>query len=219
MAAETFFDIKPTENSIKTEDFELSVLVNGKPRDIFMLNNMANIVPEVGEEFEVKFSNFGDKEVMTSLIIDGVEVLGRGWTSIVSSKGDYTFKGFSQDDNQIASFAFAPLDKEAGPFTSKDKNVTPDPRIGLITCNVYNCVCIGPKNTHEYYATKHPVVNKDNTIISKNKKKANVITATGQTYKDHSIISKERYEKKGIIMYFGNSIQCHRRTHSNSRIR
>jgi len=197
MAASSFFETKAGQNCIKAEDFELSVLVNDQPRDIFVLNNIPNIVPEVGEEFQVKFTNNSDKAVMANLMIDGVEVLGKGWNAIVSPTADYTFKGFSRDDNRVAAFLFAPLDKEAGPYTSKDANTVPDSRIGLISCHVYDCICVGTRDSFSY--TAQPVVNKNNQAVSKNKKKANVITGSGTVYKDHTSVSKEQYQKQGMI--------------------
>lgn len=96
---------------MRSDEFELSVEVNGSPLEIFMLNGMPNVVPQVGEEFVVKFSNNSDKELLVSLSIDGVEVLGKGWDAIVGPNRDYTFKGFSRDDSRIAAFAFADLAK------------------------------------------------------------------------------------------------------------
>jgi len=197
MAASSFFDTKITENSVKSEDFELVVYVDGKPRDVFMLNNSANIVPVIGEEFEVKFLNNRGKDVLVQLFVDGVNVLGDGWDAIVKASSDYTFKGFSKDENRIAAFAFAPLDKEAGPITP-NSTTTPDPSIGLISCIIYDCECTGLISS-SYSSVTQPNVIKDNQSISKNKKKANVITTTGTILKDYSGVTKYNYVKKGTI--------------------
>jgi len=186
---------------VKNEEgtFEMFVVVNGKTKEVFSLNSQANIVPDVGEEFEVKVVNNSSKDVMCGLTIDGVEVLGDGWSAIIPANKDYTFAGFSKDDNRTQAFLFAPLAKESTANTSSPSFV-PDPSIGLISCTFFACENMGPRESSEFtYYSQSPNVQKSTTNVSKDKKKNYVITGGGQITRGGVSLSKNRYRKGDFL--------------------
>mmetsp|Transcript_15080 Transcript_15080/g.21053 ORF Transcript_15080/g.21053 Transcript_15080/m.21053 type:complete len:233 (+) Transcript_15080:39-737(+) len=187
------------EQGIQVEDFELVVLVDGKPREIYMLNNMANIVPEVGAEYTVRIYNHSPKDIMCNLTVDGVESLG-GWDVIVHAHDYYEFRGFSKGNGITSAFQFAPLQKKKGSSSADTSfNTTPDYRIGLLTCNVFECENLGLRENENTSFSYSPGVKKDMTKGVNDKKKCDVITGEGRQYKDHLTLSKFRYSRKGQV--------------------
>eukprot|EP01118_Nematostelium_gracile_P005398 TRINITY_DN170_c0_g1_i1.p2 TRINITY_DN170_c0_g1~~TRINITY_DN170_c0_g1_i1.p2 ORF type:complete len:227 (+),score=81.99 TRINITY_DN170_c0_g1_i1:146-826(+) len=193
-----FLENKAGLHSVDAGDFHMSIEVENEPMEIFVLNDYPNVVPKVGSEFAVRFQNDGDEDVLVNLSIDGTSVLGEGWDSIVKAKGELLSRGYSKGNGKCAAFLFAKLDKEAGPYTPQDAKRMPDSRVGLIACKVFACRKGGViPNVSALGNT--PNVVKDNTQISKNKKKANVIAGTGHEFRDQSGISKVAYEKLEMI--------------------
>jgi len=173
------------QTSIQDEDLELYILVDGEPQDIYNLNNTPNVVPKVGCEYQVKLVNNRSHTVMSSLYVDGIDVMGGG-KMILDQYEDFTWSGFSKDDSKISAFTFAKLQtKEENKKTLK----IPDYNIGLISCRVYKCEDLGPlpsSNKRKSCVSEE----KDMTQGVNDKKKSNVVTGEGRKMRDNTILSE-----------------------------
>jgi len=193
------YGIGPQSGVQILNSFEMCVLVDGAPREVYMLNNMPNIVPQVGSEYKIRLYNRSDKDIMCQLVVDGVSVLG-GWDVIIKAQDHFTFKGFSKGDNHLASFVFAPLKKSKNETTQHTYNKTPDYNIGLISCEVYECENKGIREgTDSFGSSTSPSVKKDMTKGVNDKKKCDVVTGEGKLTKDLLTLSKYRYVRRGLL--------------------
>ncbi len=48
--------------------------MDGKQKEIYMLNGTPNIIADIGKEYKVKVENNSDEEIKCSLSVDGVDV-------------------------------------------------------------------------------------------------------------------------------------------------
>lgn len=94
-------------------NYELNVLVNGKPVREYYHNNKFFIEAKDGTEYSIKLKNHGHKRIMAVISIDGVDVL-KGKAAVEAESGyiinaysTINITGYRIDDNNVATFRFS----------------------------------------------------------------------------------------------------------------
>lgn len=94
-------------------NYELTVLVNGKPLRQFFHNNRFYIESRNGTEYTIKLKNHTHKRIMAVFSVDGIDALHGGKASeaksgyIVNAYSTTEITGYRIDDNNVAKFKFS----------------------------------------------------------------------------------------------------------------
>jgi len=180
------------QTSIKGGEFELAVCVDDKQKEVYLLNEVPNIIADVGKEYQVKFFNHSAEEVIVALSVDGVE---SGLSMIVKPFSDCDFDGF-QRSGGIAAFTFAAL-KQVPSTSQSNKYAYSDINIGLITATVWSCKRGALKEKYSYHQNSH--VEKNLSGLNVDKKKCAIATGAGTLLANHTSLSKYTYEWGQIL--------------------
>ncbi len=97
---------------MNTKNYEVNVLVNGKPIREFYHEGKFYIEARQNTTYSIKLKNHGHKKIMAVLSVDGIDVLkGKNATEaesgyIINPYSTTEIKGYRIDDDNVATFKF-----------------------------------------------------------------------------------------------------------------
>lgn len=143
-------------NKMKVLDFELSVLINGKPINEYGKEGKTYVEGRKGQEFSLRFKNNHPNKVLAIPTIDGISIIdgepatkdSRGY--IVDAYSSAEFKGWRTSLLESAMFKFA----------KKSKSFSNEQGLGTANCGVIGCLVVEEKKKPEVvtrtYIYNHP---------------------------------------------------------------
>jgi len=119
------------------DNYELEVLVNGKPVKEYLHDGKFYIEGKKGTKYNLRIKNNGYSRILVVPSVDGLNVISgkvsstkdRGY--IVEGNSSVTIDGWRTSNREVAEFFFSESDKSYGSKKGKDNN------LGVIGCAVF----------------------------------------------------------------------------------
>ena len=128
--------------------YELNVLVSGKPVKEYFHKNRFWVEAKQGGEYTIRLKNHSPKRILAIFSVDGIDTLKGGEAAkaeggyIVNAFSSLTVQGYRIDDNSVASFKFEESTKSYASLVENDMNAaqaesTPSKNNGVIGVRIY----------------------------------------------------------------------------------
>lgn len=142
---------------MRKSNYEVEVVVNGKPVDEYLHEGKMYIEGKEKSEFSIKIKNNGHARIVAVPTVDGLSVMdgevastnSRGY--IIDGYGTITIDGWRTSDEKVAKFFFTSPEKSYAEVSEKGGNV------GVIGVAVFEEKDKNPIVVHHYYEEIKPI--------------------------------------------------------------